>query len=95
LLTTVQAGKVRRRQKSILCASCSPPVDEYDAKVVDMCLDRTALDETAGRMSQTGMVVLLHEIGGIEIGGSCSMPRLGKILRAEAWAVAKSTAIDP
>ncbi len=62
-------------------------------KVVNICLDRTALDETTGRMSQTGMVVLRHEIGGIEIGGSCSMPRLGKILRAEAWAVAQASVI--
>ncbi len=87
-------GKIRRRQKSILHAACLPPVDEYDAKVVDICLDRTALDETTGRMSQAGMVVLLHEIGGIEIGGSCSMPRLGKILRAEAWADTQATVID-
>lgn len=89
-------GKIRRRQKSFLRASCLPPVDEdeYDAKVVDICLDRTALDETTGRMPQAGMVVLLHEIGGIEIGSSCSKPRLGKILRAEAWAVTQATAID-
>jgi hypothetical protein len=61
---------------------------------MNMFLDRTALDENTGRMPQPGLVVLLHDIGGIEIGGSCSMRRLGNIFRAKAWPGTRPAAIQ-
>ncbi len=72
-----------RHRKSVARADAPPPIDESDAKVVDICLDRTALNETAGRMSQTGAVVFVHEIGGIEIDGPCGVLLLRNILRKE------------
>ena len=70
-----------RRQMNGARASAPPQIDEYDAKVVDICLGRTALNETAGRMSRTAIVVLVHEIGGIEISSACDLYRQGNIVR--------------
>jgi hypothetical protein len=62
-----------RHRKSVARTDVSPPIDEPDAKVVDICSDRTALNETTGRMLQNGSVVFVHEIGGIEIDGPCGV----------------------